>query len=75
MTTQVTISKTDTGDHHDIMIDILNGEDRVAISHRLDHEGGELSIYLYDGQSVSLREVPKEESAVNLLSKNTPERP
>lgn len=49
----------------------MNGEDRVSISHRLSEKGGEVSIYLYNGQTLAVRDVPKEESAENeQISKN-----
>lgn len=60
MTTQVTITKTDTGNHDDVMVDVLNGDGDYLDSHRLVEEGDSIELYVYDTQTLAVREVPKE---------------
>ena len=60
MTTEVTIKYTDNGHHMDVMVNTLNQDGTVVKSDRLSDEGDEVSIFVYDTQSIAIREVRKE---------------
>ena len=60
MTTEVTIKKTDLGNHDDVMVDVVNHNGDITSSHRLVETGDEIVIYLYDTQTLAAREVAKE---------------
>jgi len=64
MTTQVTINKTDTLNHHDIAVDVLNPEGEVMETHRVT-DGGKIELCVYDTQTLGIHEIDKEADAAD----------
>lgn len=61
MTTQVTITKTDKSNHHDVMVDCVDKDPDgdVRESHRLK-DGESVTLCVYDTRELVVREVEKE---------------
>lgn len=59
MTTQVTIKKTDEANHHDAMVSVVDHMGEEIEEHRLT-DGGEVTLYVFDSQTLLICEVEKE---------------